>query len=67
LSAELDHVSVLTIPEKGRGRALRAAWMASSADVVAYTDVDLSTGSTGCCRSSPRSSPATPTSPSDRG
>ena len=28
---------------KGRGRALRAAWTRSDADVVAYTDVDLST------------------------
>ena len=28
---------------KGRGGALRAAWMASHAEVVAYMDVDLST------------------------
>src|SRR5204863_1222385 len=28
---------------KGRGRALRAAWSASTAEVVAYMDVDLST------------------------
>src|SRR5258708_1436550 len=28
---------------KGRGRALRAAWPASDAPVVAYMDVDLST------------------------
>ena len=31
------------LPEKGRGRALRAAWSASDADVVCYMDVDLST------------------------
>src|SRR5215204_1655979 len=37
------HVSVLHLDEKGRGRALKAAWLASEADVVAYMDVDLST------------------------
>jgi len=31
------------LDEKGRGRALRFAWMASDAEVVAYMDVDLST------------------------
>src|SRR5918997_1728700 len=36
-------VSVLHLEEKGRGRALKAAWSASEADVVAYIDVDLST------------------------
>lgn len=36
-------VSVLTLPEKGRGRALKRAWSGSDADVVAYMDVDLST------------------------
>jgi hypothetical protein len=29
--------------QKGRGRALRAAWSASDADVLCYMDVDLST------------------------
>jgi putative flippase GtrA len=43
LAAELDRVRVLRLEEKGRGRALRAAWSASSARVVAYMDVDLST------------------------
>ena len=33
-----------TSTSKGRGRALRAAWSASRAPVVAYMDVDLSTG-----------------------
>ena len=32
------------LDEKGRGRALRAAWSLSDAAVVAYLDVDLSTG-----------------------
>jgi glycosyltransferase involved in cell wall biosynthesis len=36
-------VSVLHLEEKGRGRALKAAWLASEADIVAYMDVDLST------------------------
>jgi hypothetical protein len=34
---------VLHLDRKGRGRALRAAWGRSQADVVAYMDVDLST------------------------
>ena len=36
-------VKVLHVDQKGRGRALRAAWLASDADVVCYMDVDLST------------------------
>lgn len=36
-------IQVLHLEQKGRGRALKAAWLASSADVVAYMDVDLST------------------------
>jgi putative flippase GtrA len=43
LADELDHVDALHLTEKGRGRALRAAWSASRARVVAYMDVDLST------------------------
>jgi glycosyltransferase involved in cell wall biosynthesis len=43
LAAEDRRVSVLHLEEKGRGRALKAAWSASEADVVAYMDVDLST------------------------
>ena len=31
------------LPQKGRGRALRAAWTDSSADIVSYMDADLST------------------------
>ncbi|HEX4109380.1 MAG TPA: dolichyl-phosphate beta-glucosyltransferase [Solirubrobacteraceae bacterium] len=41
---ELPEVEVIHLPEKGRGRALRAAWSRSSARVLAYMDVDLSTG-----------------------
>ena len=43
LARELDHVSALRLDRKGRGRALRAAWSQSSARVVCYMDVDLST------------------------
>jgi glycosyltransferase involved in cell wall biosynthesis len=43
LAATLDGVGFLHLAEKGRGRALRAAWTASDAQIVAYMDVDLST------------------------
>ncbi|HEV8044245.1 MAG TPA: dolichyl-phosphate beta-glucosyltransferase, partial [Rubrobacter sp.] len=43
LTATDPRVSVLHLDEKGRGRALKAAWLASEADIVAYMDVDLST------------------------
>jgi glycosyltransferase involved in cell wall biosynthesis/putative flippase GtrA len=43
LAAEMARVSVLRLEEKGRGRALRAAWSRSRADVLCYMDVDLST------------------------
>ena len=43
LAAELPDVAVIHLEAKGRGGALRAAWTASTADVVAYMDVDLST------------------------
>jgi putative flippase GtrA len=43
LSDELPDVRVIHLAEKGRGRALRAAWSGSDAQVLAYMDVDLST------------------------
>ena len=43
LADELGGVNVLHLAQKGRGRALRAAWSASDARVLAYMDVDLST------------------------
>ena len=43
LEAELEGVRSIHLDEKGRGRALRAAWSASDAAILAYTDVDLST------------------------
>jgi len=44
LAAGLPGVRALHLDRKGRGRALRAAWTASRAPVVAYMDVDLATG-----------------------
>ena len=44
LAATLDGVTAIHLDRKGRGRALRAAWSASTAAVVAYMDVDLATG-----------------------
>jgi glycosyltransferase involved in cell wall biosynthesis len=43
LANELTRVRVVHLDKKGRGRALRAAWLQSDAKVVAYMDVDLST------------------------
>jgi len=44
LADELPDVDVIHLDAKGRGGALHEAWMSSDADVVAYMDVDLSTG-----------------------
>src|SRR6202000_2507865 len=44
LGAELPAVAYVRLGEKGRGRALRRVWSRSDADVLAYMDVDLSTG-----------------------
>ena len=44
LAAVLPGVRYLRLDQKGRGRALAAAWSRSRAGVVAYMDVDLSTG-----------------------
>jgi putative flippase GtrA len=43
LAASMPGVEWMRLERKGRGRALRAAWAASPARVVAYMDVDLST------------------------
>src|SRR5262245_21456222 len=43
LADDLPRVRAIRLEEKGRGRALRAAWEASDAPVLAYMDVDLST------------------------
>jgi glycosyltransferase involved in cell wall biosynthesis/putative flippase GtrA len=43
LAADLPEATWIRLDEKGRGRALRAAWSGSNAPVLAYLDVDLST------------------------
>jgi putative flippase GtrA len=43
LAETTSGVAVMHLPRKGRGYALRSAWSTSSAPVVAYMDVDLST------------------------
>ncbi|WP_210589141.1 glycosyltransferase [Streptomyces sp. GESEQ-35] len=43
LAGELPEAEWIRLAEKGRGRALRAAWSQSRAPVLAYVDVDLST------------------------
>jgi glycosyltransferase involved in cell wall biosynthesis len=43
LSKAHPDVSFLRLEQRGRGRALRCAWMQSSADIASYMDVDLST------------------------
>ncbi|HTX70051.1 MAG TPA: bifunctional glycosyltransferase family 2/GtrA family protein [Thermoleophilia bacterium] len=37
------HVAALHLDQKGRGRALKAAWSASDARVLVYMDIDLAT------------------------
>jgi putative flippase GtrA len=44
LARDVPGVRALYLAQKGRGRALRTAWLQSEASVVAYMDVDLSTG-----------------------
>lgn len=43
LAAEHQDVVALHLDRRGRGRALRHAWLYSQADIVGYMDVDLST------------------------
>lgn len=43
LERQFSDVQYIQLAQRGRGRALRHAWSHSSADVVCYMDVDLST------------------------
>ena len=43
LASDLSDVRVVRLEQKGRGRALHAAWSTSDSPVLAYMDVDLST------------------------
>jgi glycosyltransferase involved in cell wall biosynthesis len=43
LACEYKDVAYINLKKKGRGRALREAWMRSRAKVCSYMDIDLST------------------------
>ena len=43
LQQHYSTVNYLYLPQKGRGRALRTAWLDSTSDFVSYMDADLST------------------------
>lgn len=43
LSKKCKRVHYLDIPKKGRGNALKTAWLLSKADFLSYMDVDLAT------------------------
>ena len=43
LTRDCDRVGYLRLEQRGRGRALKRAWLESDADVAAYMDIDLST------------------------
>lgn len=38
-----ERIKYLRLEERGRGKALKKAWLASDADILSYMDVDLST------------------------
>jgi glycosyltransferase involved in cell wall biosynthesis len=44
LANAYDDVRAFRLEQRGRGLALRTAWLQSTADIVAYMDIDLSTG-----------------------
>ncbi len=43
LAEQYANTSVVHLDQKGRGRALKAAWLESGADILSYMDADLST------------------------
>ncbi|MEV7135036.1 dolichyl-phosphate beta-glucosyltransferase [Arthrobacter sp. NPDC093128] len=43
VARELREVTVVRLPDKGRGNALRTVWLVSPSPVLAYMDVNLST------------------------
>ncbi len=43
LSQKNTHISLLRLQQKGRGRAVKQAWIESKADLCVYMDLDLST------------------------
>lgn len=43
MAAESSRIGYIRLEERGRGRALKKAWLESDADLLSYMDVDLST------------------------
>ena len=43
LARDHDRVGYMRLEQRGRGRALKRAWLESGADILAYMDIDLST------------------------
>lgn len=43
LAKKYSEVTALHMDQKGRGRAVKAAWLGTSADIHCYMDIDLST------------------------
>ena len=43
LTRDYERVGYMRLEQRGRGRALKRAWLESSADILAYMDIDLST------------------------
>ena len=43
LAVDHDRVGYMRLEQRGRGRALKRAWLESGAEILAYMDIDLST------------------------
>ena len=43
LETAYNGINIFRLPEKGRGRAVKAVWVKSNADICCYMDIDLST------------------------
>lgn len=43
LAEQHQEINFIYLSQKGRGRAVKTAWLASQADILSYMDVDLST------------------------
>lgn len=43
LTTEFNHVKYLRLEQRGVGRALKASWTNSNADIIGYMDLDLAT------------------------
>jgi glycosyltransferase involved in cell wall biosynthesis len=43
LEEQHNALNVISLPQKGRGRAVKEAWRQSKAEILTYMDVDLST------------------------